>query len=87
MSGTKVTMVDVTPDWRNVLRFMDHAIATGSVVKSKLAEFKASRDEVAAYVAAMDARCSYGCGRSASNGFTICDSCGARDEHEAMGGR
>ena len=55
MSGRTIETVNVEPEWRSMLRFMDHALATDSVPLSKRGAFQLQRDSVAAYVTALDA--------------------------------
>jgi hypothetical protein len=42
--------VIVEPNWHAVLKYMDSALETNSVLPEKRKEFQKSRDEVAAYV-------------------------------------
>lgn len=44
----------IEPNWHNLLKFMNKALATNSVLPERRDEFQKSRDEVAAYVAHLD---------------------------------
>lgn len=46
--------VKVEPNWHAVLKYMNSALETNSVLPAKREEFQKSRDEVAAYVTYLD---------------------------------
>jgi hypothetical protein len=46
--------ITVEPNWHSVLKFMDYALRTNSVLPEKREEFQKSRNEVAAYVTHLD---------------------------------
>lgn len=49
-----VKMVKIEPNWRNLLKFMDEALRTDSVIPDKREMFQKERDKVAAYVTHLD---------------------------------
>ena len=46
--------VSIEPEWRGLLKWMDHALKTNSVHPERREAFQKTRDEVAAWVKHLD---------------------------------